>query len=100
MAELNWRHEGQRLVLPVAILPSVIAPNASEIDIVEGLIDTGATGTGLRPDVAERLALPGRGRRPILTANGDILVPEYRLRLGCFQASDRSPGSSLNSGEL
>ena len=84
MGEISWWHEGQRLVIPVAILPSIVAPNANQIEIVEGLIDTGATGTGLRPDVAERLALMGRGRRRILTANGDILVPEYRVRIGLF----------------
>ena len=91
MAEVSWRHEGQRLVIPVAILPSVVADNASQIEIVEGLIDTGATGTGLRSDVAERLALRGRGRRRILTANGDILVPEYRMRIGFFPGHNDGP---------
>ena len=84
MAELRWRHEGSRLVVPIAILPSAVADNASQIEIVEALIDTGATGTGLRPDVAERLSLKGRGRRRVLTANGDMLVPEYRIRIGFF----------------
>ncbi len=54
------------------------------MEIVEALIDTGATGTGLRPDVAQRLAIPGRGRRRVVTANGDILVAEYRIRLGFY----------------
>jgi len=84
MAKIHWRHEGQRLVLPIAILPSLAAANSSEIVLVQGLIDTGATGTGLRPDVAERLGIPGRGRRRVLTANGDILVAEYRMRMGFF----------------
>ena len=84
MAEIRWRHAGQRLVLPVAVLPSLAAPNSSQMEIVEALIDTGATGTGLRPDVARRLEIPGRGRRRVLTANGDILVPEYRIRLGFY----------------
>ena len=79
------------MVIPVAILPSIVAPNATQIEIVEGLIDTGATGTGLRTDVAERLALLGRGRRRILTANGDILVPEYRLRIGLFPGTFEGP---------
>ena len=91
MAEVWWRHEGQRLVIPVAILPSTVADNASQIEIIEGLIDTGATGTGLRSDVAERLALRGRGRRRILTANGDILVPEYRMRIGFFPGHNDGP---------
>ena len=84
MAEIRWRHSGQRLILPVAVLPSLAATNSSEMEIVEALIDTGATGTGLRPDVADRLKIPGRGRRRVQTANGDILVPEFRIRLGFF----------------
>lgn len=71
-------------MLPVAVLPSLVAPNATAMEIVEGLVDTGATGTGLRPDVAERLGIVGRGRRRVLTANGDMLVPEFRVRLGFF----------------
>lgn len=97
MAELRWRHEGQRLVLPIAILPSLVAPNANQIEIVEGLIDTGATGTGLRPDVADRLTLRARGRRRILTANGDIIVPEYRLRVGFFPGSFDGPAEAPTS---
>lgn len=84
MAEVRWRHSGHRLTIPVAVLPSLVADNASQMDIVDALIDTGATGTGLRPDVAERLSVPGRGRRRVLTANGDILVPEYRIRIGFY----------------
>jgi hypothetical protein len=84
MAEIRWRHSGQRLVLPVTVLPSVAAANSTAMEIVEALIDTGATGTGLRPDVADRLQIPGRGRRRVQTANGDILVPEFRIRLGFF----------------
>jgi hypothetical protein len=91
MAELRWQHEGQRLVLPIAILPSLAAANSNEIVIVEGLIDTGATGTGLRPDIAERLALKARGRRRVLTANGDMLVAEYRLRIGFFPGQFEGP---------
>ena len=34
--------------------------------------------------MAHRLTIPGRGRRRVLTANGDILVPEYRIRLGFY----------------
>lgn len=87
MAEIEWRHEGKRLVLPVAVLPSTVAINSQALDLTEALIDTGATGTGLRPDVANRLGILGRGRRRVLTANGDILVPEYRIRLGFYPGS-------------
>jgi hypothetical protein len=84
MGEICWRHGGQRLLLPVAILPSAASDNAHAMQVVDALIDTGATGTGLRPDVAEALRIPGRGKRRVLTANGDILVAEYRIRLGFY----------------
>ena len=99
MAEINWRHEGKRLVLPVAVLPSLVADNSHALDLTEALIDTGATGTGLRPDVAYRLGIQGRGRRRVLTANGDILVPEYRIRLGFYAGSYESEAQAP-SGEM
>ncbi|HET7708568.1 MAG TPA: retropepsin-like aspartic protease [Sphingomicrobium sp.] len=84
MGEIVWRHSGQRLRLPVAVLPSAAAQNSLAIEVIDALVDTGATGTGLRPDVAKALDVPGRGKRRVMTANGDILVPEYRIRLGFF----------------
>jgi hypothetical protein len=87
MAEIRWKHSGHRLLLPIAVLPSVAADNPNAIEVVEALIDTGATGTGLRPDIAAALGVPGRGKRRVLTANGDMLVPEYRVRIGFYCGS-------------
>ena len=84
MREIRWSHSGHRLLLPVAVLPSAAAENAHDIKVVDALIDTGATGTGLRPDVAAALNVPGRGKRRVVTANGDMLVPEYRIRIGFY----------------
>lgn len=98
MAEVRWRHSGRRLLLPVAVLPSAAAENSQAIEVVDALIDTGATGTGLRPDIAATLNVPGRGKRRVVTANGDMLVPEYRVRIGfyCgeFEGEPSSDGSS------
>ena len=97
MAEIRWKHSGRRLLLPVAVLPSAAAENPHDIEVVDALIDTGATGTGLRPDIAASLKVPGRGKRRVVTANGDMLVPEYRIRIGfyCGTFSDqpRADGS-------
>ena len=49
---------------------------------VDGLLDTGATGTGVRADLAAELALKPKGRRRVLTANGDIMATEYLFRIG------------------
>jgi hypothetical protein len=84
MAEIRWLHSGHRLILPVAVLPSAAAENPQAIEVIDALIDTGATGTGLRPDVAAALNVPGRGKRRVVTANGDMLVPEYRVRIGFY----------------
>ena len=43
-------------------------------------------------------SIPGRGRRRVLTANGDILVPEYRIRLGFYPGSfDSAPQATATS---
>jgi predicted aspartyl protease len=84
MAEVYWRHSGQRLLIPIAVLPSAAAENAHTIEVVDALIDAGASGTGLRPDVAAALGVPGRGKRRVVTANGDMLVPECRIRVGFY----------------
>ena len=87
MGEISWRHSGRQLLLPVAILPSIVADNAQSMELVDALIDTGATGTGLRPDIAEKLGIPGRGKRLVHTANGIMLVPEFRIRMGFYCGS-------------
>lgn len=97
MGEVRWRHGGQRLLIPVAILPSVVAPNPQAIQVIDALLDTGATGTGLRPDIAAALSIPGRGKRRVLTANGDMLVPEYRIRLGFYCGRFESEPESVGS---
>jgi hypothetical protein len=97
MAEIRWNHTSHRLILPVAVLPSAAAENAHAIEVVDALIDTGATGTGLRPDIAATLGVLGRGKRRVVTANGDMLVPEYRIRIGfycgTFEGLPRAEGS-------
>jgi len=97
MAEIRWSHSGRRLLLPVAVLPSAAAENAHAIEVIDALIDTGATGTGLRPDVAAALNVPGRGKRRVVTANGDMLVPEYRVRIGFYCGNFDSEPSAHGS---
>lgn len=97
MAEVRWRHDGRRLVLPIAVLPSQVADNAHQMEVVDALIDTGATGTGVRPDIAAKLHVRGRGRRLVSTANGDMLVPEFRLRLGFYPGFFDSQASASSA---
>jgi hypothetical protein len=66
------------------VFPSATADNASECALVTGLLDTGATGTGVRQDVIDRLQLGKRGRRRIFTANGDMVANEHLIRIGVY----------------
>lgn len=84
MPGISWLHDGRRLVLPVSVFPSVTADNANECELVTGLLDTGATGTGIRQDVIDRLKLGKRGRRRIFTANGDLIANEHLIRIGFY----------------
>lgn len=82
MPEIRWRHNRERLLLPVTVLPGSSSVNALDSVRVEGLLDTGATGLGIRSDVADRLGLRVKGQRRVLTANGEMMSPEYVVRVG------------------
>lgn len=89
----------ERLLLPVTILPGHSSINPTESIAVEGLLDTGATGLGIRGDVAERLRLRPKGQRRVLTANEMIMAPEYLVRVGFTRGDytdpDFSPGQQM-----
>jgi hypothetical protein len=90
MPGISWLHDGRRLTLPVSVFPSATADNASQYELVTGLLDTGATGTGLRQDVIDRLKLRKKGRRRVSTANGDVIANEHLIRIGFYPGSFES----------
>lgn len=94
MRRVDWRHDGRQLHLRVAIFPSASAANATHSIEVNGLIDTGATTSGLRLDLVAKLALKKRDRAPVQTANGTVLMDRYLARIGLFPdpASDEPKG--------
>ncbi len=65
-------------------MPSASADNASHAIIVRALIDTGATKTGLRADLVQKLGLAKRDRAPIQTANGTLITDLHLARLGLW----------------
>jgi Aspartyl protease len=79
---VEWRHSGRSLIVPVAILPDADSPNAFDTVRTDGLVDTGATTTGIRGDIADRLGLVAQGQRRVETANGPIWAREYVVRIG------------------
>ncbi|WP_218018068.1 aspartyl protease family protein [Sphingomonas azotifigens] len=58
------------------------APNPHLSVRIEGLLDTGATGTGIRVDVAEALGLRPKGQRRVMTASETVFSSEYLMRIG------------------
>ena len=86
MRAINWRHDCRQLFLPLSVMPSASANNASHAITVRALIDTGATKTGLRQDIVKKLSLAKRDRAPIQTANGTIITDMHLARLGMWAA--------------
>jgi len=82
MPAIEWRHNRERLILPIVILPGYNSLNPTQTLQTNGLLDTGATGTGIRGDLARALELRPKGQRRVLTANGDIMAQEYLFRVG------------------
>ncbi|MEH3158884.1 MAG: aspartyl protease family protein [Sphingomonas taxi] len=74
-------------MLPVAVWPGLHSDNPLESIRQEGLLDTGATGTGIRADIASKLRLRQKGQRRVATANRLIYAAEYVIRIG-FLAGD------------
>lgn len=91
MASIEWFHNRSRLVLPIVVMPPVTADNSQVSIRTTGLLDTGATGTGLRIDLAEELALSARGTRRVNTANGLVIAAEYLIRIGFVCGDHRNP---------
>lgn len=82
MSLIEWRHSGRRLILPIVVIAPVNAVNPNLTVKTDGLLDTGATGTGIRADMAATLGLIPRGQRRVLTANGMLMASEYLFRVG------------------
>lgn len=82
MPRIDWRHNRERLLLPIAVLPGYNSPNQTQSIRADGLLDTGATGTAIRSDVARELGLRPKGQRRVFTANGDLMAQEYLFRVG------------------
>lgn len=87
MPKIEWQHSRERLLLPIVVLPGYTSPNATESVRIDGLLDTGATGTGIRRDIAERLRLRPKGQRRVNTANGLINAVEYLSAWASYAAT-------------
>ena len=83
MSEINWRHDGRRIVLPIIILRPGNPADMTCVDAV-ALLDTGATASGIDIRLAEKLGLEALGKRPLQSANGLGHAERYIFRFGLF----------------
>ncbi len=54
------------------------------------LLDTGSTTSGITPRIAEALAIKGRGKKPIGTAQGEGQAERYLFRFGLMPPQGES----------
>lgn len=91
MPLIEWRHDRKCLLLPVVVIAPLNAVNPNLTLRTTGLLDTGATSTGIRQDLAEEMMLRPKGQRRVHTANGMLMASEYLFRIGFVCGDYRDP---------
>jgi predicted aspartyl protease len=81
MPELSWRREPRRIIFQAAILAPAPAANLTSL-AATALLDTGATTSGVKREIASRLRLPELGKRPLGSAHGEAQVERFLFRIG------------------
>src|SRR3546814_16284612 len=89
MPDLNWRHNGRRIVIPAAILRSDNPADLS-YETVTALVDNGATSSGIIPHVVETLALRPKSKRRGKGWHSEAGVEGIVFRIGWFEVRDRA----------
>lgn len=81
MLGIEWTHDGRQPLFPVKVLqpePSTDIFGAAGI----ALLDTGSTISGVTSELADRLALKGIGKRPLISARSEDQAERYVFRIG------------------
>lgn len=86
MPAVEGRHNGRQIIIPVFVAPP-LESNRFQVVEAQGLIDTGASRSLLTREIAVQLALPARGKHPLVSARATELVDRYAFRLG-FTVND------------
>jgi Aspartyl protease len=87
LPSIEGRHDRRRIIIPIAVLVSH-NPHDLSFELFQALVDTGATASGLGPNVVDRLGLKSHGKRPLGSATEERQLPFYVFRLGLFDAGD------------
>lgn len=90
MSQIDWRHDGRRVTLPVKILGAENIADMTSVDAT-ALIDTGATVSGINAEIARSLNLQPVGKRPIMTAHGLAHIEHYLFRVGVYPDGWNAP---------
>lgn len=89
MPSIEGRHDGRRILLPIAVLGSR-DPTDLTHRTYQGLLDTGATASWITPRVVADLDLHELGKAPVSVATEIRQAKTYVFRLGLHHALDES----------
>ena len=85
MPEVSFRHDRRQIIIAAA----AVDPNdPSRFHRLNALLDTGATMSGLRREIADLLSLPRQGKMVITTPSGDHATRLYRVRIGLYPSGE------------
>ena len=81
MPVLSFRHDRRQIIVRVAI---VSPDDVTRLVVADGLIDTGASVSGIARSIADQLGLPMVGKRLIATPSGERMSRFFEARMGFF----------------
>lgn len=90
MPAVRFRHDRSQIIVKVAILPPALDPEPWRLATAPGLIDTGASVSGVSASIARELRLPRRGKEVITTPGGDYAARLFQFRVGIYLDDERS----------
>lgn len=96
MLTVTRKHNGRQLFCPVVLtqIPRLdgiaqdLSNSAPDLQILNALIDTGATDTNISPKTATLLGLNPAGMRRVSHAGGEDLRPYYSFKVGLVTNRD------------
>jgi hypothetical protein len=90
MPEVEGRHNGRQILVPVAIAPPLVMAQ-SVMEPAVALIDTGATRSLIIRELAERLSLPFVGKQRLVSARSEDQVDQFAFRVGFQREGNQWP---------
>ena len=89
MSRIEWRHDGQRILLPILIMRPSPTTDLTSCEAT-ALVDTGATTSGISTKLAQHLGLPTVGRRPLMSTQGLGFAQRFLFRIAISNNASES----------